>query len=82
MNTLQLRGFIVLLLLGLGTNTAWSGQSSSATPATESHASMLTSATASSDRNDGAANEALPSIMNEEDIPAFLRTDPCDTGDS
>jgi hypothetical protein len=82
MQTLQPRTFLVLLMLGLGTNTAWSGQSTAATPATGSQANALQTASATSDRNEAAAGATLPSIMSEEDIPAFLRTDPCDTGDS
>ena len=82
MNTLQLRILFVLLTLGLSTNMAWSSQNPPATPATESHSNVLKGATAKSGRNDGAANQGLPSIVNEKDIPAFLLMDPCDTGDS
>lgn len=82
MNTLQLRILFVLLTLGLSTNMAWSSQNLPATPATESDANVLKGATAKSGMNNEAAREGLPSIVNDEDIPAFLRTDPCDTGDS
>jgi hypothetical protein len=30
----------------------------------------------------GAANHLLPGIVIEEEIPAFLVTEPCDTSDS
>lgn len=82
MNTLQLRTLYILLMVGLGANTAWSGQKVPTTALMESRANVPTVAKAESEKNSGAASEGLPSIMKEEDIPAFLRTDPCDTGDS
>ena len=82
MNTLQLRMILILLTIGLGTNTAWSGQNPSATSATDSHAKVSSGATATPGKHAGASKGALPSIVNEEEIPAFLLTDPCDTGDS
>jgi len=82
MNTRRLWTFFMLLAVGLGTNTAWSGQNEDAGPATESHANASQGATAQSGQNTGAADQGLPSIVDEEDIPAFLLTDPCDTEDS
>jgi hypothetical protein len=37
---------------------------------------------AASSEKAGADNPRVPPILNEETIPAFLITDPCDTGDS
>ena len=82
MKTLQLRTFFILLTVSLSTTTAWSSQNVPATSATESQAIVPEGATAESGKNSSAANEGLPGILNEEEIPAFLRTDPCDTGDS
>jgi hypothetical protein len=82
MNRLQLGTFSILLTIGLGTNTAWSSQNVNAMSAAESHANASKGAAAKSGKNVGASHEGLPSIVDEEDIPAFLITDPCDTGDS
>ena len=82
MNTLRLRIFFVLLTVGLSTSTAWSGQDELTTSAAESHANMPKGATPITGNNSGAVNHRLPGIVNEEEIPAFLITDPCDTGDS
>jgi hypothetical protein len=82
MNTLRHRALLILLTLCLGTHAAWSSQDSPAASATGSHAKVPESATAKSGKNAGAANEGLPSIIDEEDIPAYLRGDPCDTGNS
>jgi len=81
MNAFQFRTFLVLLAVGLGTNTAWSSQDYPAMSATEQSANVLKDASAKSGMNDRIANERRPIVV-EEDIPAFLRTDSCDTGDS
>jgi hypothetical protein len=46
------------------------------------HADVPEAVTVKSGKDSGAANEGLRSIFNEEEMPAFLHTDPCDTGDS
>ena len=82
MNTLQLRTFFVLLTLGVGTSTAWSSHNELTTSVAESHANMPKGATPIPGNNADATNHRLPGIVDEEEIPAFLITDPCDTGDS
>jgi len=82
MNRLQLGMFSILLTIGLGTNTAWSSQHVTAMSAAESHANASKDAAAKSGKSIGASHAGLPSIVDEEDIPAFLLSDPCDTGDS
>jgi hypothetical protein len=82
MKTRQLRTFLVLLTAGLGAPTVSSSQNVTATPATGTHADVPKGASANSWKNAGAANEPLPSIFSEEEIPAYLFTDPCDTNDS
>ena len=82
MNTFQLQTFIVLLTVGLSANTAWSAQNVPAQSLTGSHSNTSKVAEAKPKQNAGAAHNELPGIMNEEDIPAFLRVDSCDTGDS
>lgn len=82
MNTRQLRTLLVVLSLGLCTSTAWSSQGQLVASTTQPPVHDQKSATANSGNNNSAANDRLPSIINEEDLPAFLRTDPCDTGDS
>ena len=44
--------------------------------------SASVSTTAEPGSSDVQTNSPLPSIYGEEDIPAFLRVDPCDTDDS
>jgi len=82
MNPTQLRTFLLLLAVVLVPTTAWSGQNAPATPATGSNANLLKDATVDPAAKDRVADERLPVIVNDEDLPAFLRTDPCDTGDS
>ncbi len=82
MATFRLRAFLVLLTFGLGANTAWSDQRASANSVTESQSNAPEVGAAEPEQITGAASNELPSIMHEEDIPAYLRTDPCDTGDS
>lgn len=82
MNTLQLRTLFVLLSVGLGTSTAWSSQNELTTSAAESQAVMSKGAKAVPANDTGVSSHRLPGIVNEEEIPAFLITDPCDTGDS
>lgn len=82
MKTAQLRTFLILLMVSLGTPTVYSSQNVPATPATGTHADVPKGASASLWKNAGAANEPLPSIFSEEEIPAYLHTDPCDTNDS
>jgi hypothetical protein len=75
------RTFLVLLALGLAP-AAWAGQDLSATSVSGLHADVPAGATAKPARTTGAATEPLPSIVDEDEIPAYLRMDPCDTGDS
>jgi hypothetical protein len=49
---------------------------------TESPANVPKGAAAKSAVNAGAAVERLPGIFSEEEIPAYLHADPCDTTDS
>jgi hypothetical protein len=72
----------ILLSLGVASTAAGSGQASGATSAAASHAEASAGATAKSSREAGAARKGLPSIISEDEIPAFLLTDPCDTEDS
>lgn len=85
MKPLQLRTVLVLLALSLSlslsTATAWSSQVP-AMSAAGAHADVPEAATVKSGKDSGAANEGLRSIFSEEEMPAFLHTDPCDTGDS
>lgn len=82
MNTRQLGTFSILLTVALGTSTAWSSQTLPATSAAQSHANVPGGAKAESENNAGAADRGLPGIVDEEEIPAYLRMDPCDTEDS
>ena len=65
--------FFVLLTLALGTN---------AIAATPVDAPAPVNATAEQANTTDSANHQVPSIVDEEDIPAYLRVDPCDTEDS
>jgi hypothetical protein len=82
MRKLQLRTFIVLLTVGLGASAAWSSQDAPATSALEPRANLSKDAPAQPGNNAGAANGKLPGILPEDEIPAYLITDPCDTQDS
>jgi hypothetical protein len=84
MNTLQLRSVFVVRMISLGLLTVGLNAVASSTPVVESHTPTQKveqrvgpSATSPA----GSINEGLRSIVNEEEIPAFLRTDPCDTND-
>ena len=66
MKTLRFGLLLVLLPLALAINAA----------------DLDKGAQASSSQKTGEAQKQLPTILDEENIPAFLRTDPCDTGDS
>lgn len=81
MITCQLRTVMILLTAALGANTAWSSQSGAATSAMESHATTPKAATEKPAESNRTADRVLPGIVDEEDIPAFLRMDPCDTED-
>jgi hypothetical protein len=72
----------ILLVIGLTASTAWSSQHTPAASPTAVHAGGQDETTAKQKNKAGATKEALPSILNEEEIPAFLRMDPCDTGDA
>ena len=82
MKTLQLRSFWVVLgivLTALGYSVV-----ATSTSATESHTSapaVEQGAASSATKAAVPANEGLRSIVDEEELPAFLRTDPCDTKD-
>lgn len=80
MNALQLRMFVIVLTVSSA--TAWSSPTLSATPATESRANAHEGAKVKPGQSTVAPIQKLPSIWTEDDIPAFLITDPCDTGDS
>ena len=75
MKTRRLQTFLVLLALGPGATTAWSGQDAVAATATDAHASANGTAA-------GEGGKRVPGIVSEEEIPAYLITDPCDTTDS
>jgi hypothetical protein len=81
MKTLQLRSFWVVL--GMSLMTLGYSAVARSTSATESHAAApaVEQGAPSATKAAGLANEGLRSIVNEEEIPAFLRTDPCDTND-
>jgi hypothetical protein len=81
MKTLQLRSFWVVL--GMVLMTLGNSAVAATTSATESHASApaVEQGASSATKAAGPANEGLRSIVDEEEIPAFLRTDPCDTKD-
>jgi hypothetical protein len=66
MKTLRFGLFSVLLPFALGVHAADTGQDGQAP----------------SSHKTGEVEKQLPTIFDEENIPAFLRTDPCDTGDS
>jgi len=82
MKTLQLRSFWVVLgmvMTALGYSVV-----ATSTSATESHASapaVEQGASSSATNATAPTNEGLRSIVDEEELPAFLRTDPCDTKD-
>jgi hypothetical protein len=78
----QLRTLSVLLIMGLATTTAWSGQNVPAASATGARAGVSADTSAKSAKDVDKPKAGLPSIINEEEIPAFLLTDPCDTEDS
>jgi hypothetical protein len=84
MKTLQLRSFWVVLVTSLGLTVVGLNAAASATPSVESHRSGL-KAEQGGDygavKAAGPENDGLRSIVDEEEIPAFLRTDPCDTKD-
>ena len=73
MKTTLILTFVVLWTIGLGTN---------AIAATPADANPSVSATAQSANSAGSVTHPVPSIISEEDIPAYLRMDPCDTVDS
>lgn len=82
MNPFQLRTIFVLLALGWGTTPAWSDQDHPMASATQSHAGVSKDPSTKTGMNGRVADERPPIVVEEEDIPAFLRTDSCDTGDS
>ena len=65
--------FFVLLTIALGTN---------AIAATPVDATAPVNATAEQANAADSANHQVPGIVSEENIPAYLRVDPCDTEDS
>lgn len=77
MQNIPLGIVFVILSIGLGTSAAWPSQSTSVSSHTQPQADPPVNAA----DNDKPAIKSLPSIVDEEEIPAFLRTDPCDTGD-
>lgn len=81
MKKLQLRTFLAMLTVGLGTGAAWSSQSTAAMSAAESHVTVTKGTTARSGKNAGGTSEPVPSIFSADEIPAYLLTDPCDTTD-
>jgi hypothetical protein len=60
----------VLVTLGFATGVVCAGQDQLAPPEVEASAQPAT------------ASPAVKSLLDEAEIPAFLRTDPCDTEDS
>ena len=73
MKTTLILTFFVLLTIALGTT---------AIAATPVDATASVNATAEQANTADSANHQVPSIINEEDITAYLRVDPCDTEDS
>ena len=73
MKTTLILTFFVLLTIALGTT---------AIAATPVDATASVSTTAEQANTTDSANHQVPSIISEEDIPAYLRVDPCDTEDS
>jgi hypothetical protein len=78
MKSLQISTFVLRTAI-LGATTAWSGQALPGTSATAAKPSSPNGAVASSGKPIGAADGELPGILDEEAMPAFLYTDPCDT---
>jgi hypothetical protein len=78
----QLGAFLILLTATFGVATAWSGQNSTPVSASGTQVNPPQPAAAGSAGHTGPAKKALPSIIEEEEIPAFLRMDPCDTGNA
>ncbi len=79
MNPFQLRTIFVLLALSWCTNPVWSNQDHPMASATQSHAGVSKHPSTKRDMNGRVADERPPIVVEEEDIPAFLRTDSCDT---
>ena len=83
MNTLQFRMVFVMLIMSLGVTPAWSTPGAPAKPQLEAQAqNPAAAATMNSVKPTGTSKPGLRSIVSDEEIPAFLRTDPCDTKDS
>jgi hypothetical protein len=81
MKAFQLRTFLVLLTVGLGMHAASASQNEPGTASTGAHTDVTGSSATKSVTHTGAVNERLPGISDEEEIPAFLRVDMCNTGD-
>ncbi|MGA1562173.1 MAG: hypothetical protein ACO376_04240 [Gammaproteobacteria bacterium] len=79
MNTLQLRMAFVMMM-GLSLATAGASSTASAPAKSEAHAQNSVAAENSANVP-GVPHSGLRSIVSDEEIPAFLRTDPCDTKD-
>lgn len=79
MTTIETRACLALLAASLLASTAWSGQGVTATSSAESAGAIQAAQPATHASADKAR---VPAIVDEEEIPAFLRTDMCDTGDS
>lgn len=79
MNTLQLR-MVFVITMGLNLATAGASSAASAPAKSDAHAQNSV-ATENSANTPGVPHSGLRSIVSDEEIPAFLRTDPCDTKD-
>ena len=73
MKTTLILTVLLLLTITQGTN---------AIAATPVDATSSLSATAEPAKGTGSSSHPVPGIISEEDIPAYLRVDPCDTEDS
>jgi hypothetical protein len=77
MNTLQLR---MVFFITMGLSFATASASSTAPAKSDTHAQNSV-ATENSVKAPSVPHSGLRSIVSDEEIPAFLRTDPCDTKD-
>ena len=82
MNTLQFRMVFGVLMMSLGATPAWSTPGAPAKHQLEAQAQNPAAATTNSVKPTDTSKPGLRSIVSDEEIPAFLRTDPCDTKDS
>lgn len=78
----HLRILSVLLTFAAAADTVGAGQADPTTSAATSQSDRAGSLAANSAQRTDAVKSGVPGIVSEEEIPAFLRRDMCDTGDS